>query len=448
LPPDDEEPAWWRLVYTDNDAEDMYEEEVRDCIRTYQKKYEVSSHLQEVFEGIPICPSERIDGAEHESLGDVEEKTQAKPVKKTRTKKQIDASNFRAKDRTEKRKESKDIKVIEGIPICPSEGTDGAERESSEDVEKETRVKPAKKPRTQKQIDAWKNCCVGAKDRTEKRKESKDIKVIEGIPICPSERIDGAEHESSGDVEEKTQAKPAKKTRKTLAKAERKKKLYEKRKERKDIKAIKDEEDKKILDLTNDCESDEDSEDPHQLDSSNNKMVSHHEYHDAIVGEEEGQRNEKKDLKNENLSMIDDTLIGFLDGSRLIDEEDHRCEQDRLQVDVDSSVEDVNDMEVVTDPVYWSNIADSVDDSTNNSSCSNLNPVNPSELLQVLHPYLFQPSRWTVTRMNKFFFLRDALGFKIILESVQVHLFELDYVFNMIILLICTIRFRFLVVSS
>jgi hypothetical protein len=334
LPPDDEEPAWWRLVYTDNDAEDMYEEEVRDCIRNYQKNYQVPSHLQ---------------------------------------------------------------RVLEGIPIGLSEGIDEAERESLEDVEEEIQAKPVKKPRTQKQIDAFAKL---KGSRTEKRKERKDIKVI------------------------------------------------------------KDEEDKKILDLSNACESDEDSENPRQLDSSSMNTIRHHDYHDAMVGEElipgllrveeEGQRNEKKGVENGNLCMIDDTLIGFLEGSGLKDEEDHQYEQDRLEVEVDSSVGDIDDMEVVTDPVYWSNVADSVDDSTNNSSSSDMNAISSTEVLQALHPYLFQPSRWTVTRLNKFFFLRDALGFKIILESVQVHLFDLDDVFNMIILLIlliCTISFRLVAIS-
>lgn len=211
LPPDGEEPAWWRLVYTDNDAEDMYEEEVCVCIRNYQKKYKVAIQLQK-----------------------------------------------------------------------------GLEETNAE-----------------------------------------------------------------------------------------------------------------VLDLSNACESDNDSKDTHQLSSSRINLVSHHEYDDALDDvnleeelnlkflDENGQSDKKKSPRNKTFGTIGDILIQYFDEGGLKVEEDY--ERDKLEVEAEISVGDINDMDVITDPVYWSDITDSAVDNTNDSSSSKLNPIGTPEVLQTLPPSLLQP---------------------------------------------------------
>jgi hypothetical protein len=156
-----------------------------------------------------------------------------------------------------------------------------------------------------------------------------------------------------------------------------------------------------VLDLSNACESDNDSKDTHQLGSSRINMVSHHEYDDALDDvmveeelnleflDEKGQRDDKKGAENEIIGTIGDMLIQFLDEGGLKDEED--CERDKLELEAEISVGDINDMDVVTDPVYWSDIADSAVDNTSDSSSSKLNPISTSEVLQTLPPSLLQP---------------------------------------------------------
>lgn len=213
-----------------------------------------------------------------------------------------------------------------------------------------------------------------------------------------------------------------------------------------------------VLNLSNACESDDDSQDPHQLSASKIGVVNDHEYDDAdafddatvegeviadsLMTEGESQMNEKIEEEEEKeeetsgtMGIMDDMLIDFLNEGGLKDDED--CSDGAVRVGEDgTSMRDMNSMEVVTDnpPVYWSAISDtSTTDDSNSNNDSNIHTGNSTNLPNFFPPPgLIQPqststttstSKSTFTGSDIFCFLRDALGLKIVLESVQVHSF-------------------------